>query len=69
MGLGQYNSIGKYCGPHTASSVFLILVFTLDVEANKRLFIDWLNYEVVIKFIKTSVGANSVRNTSRFGEN
>ena len=23
-GLGQYNSLGKYCGPHTASSVFLI---------------------------------------------
>ena len=26
MGLGQYNSLGEYCGPHTASSVFLILV-------------------------------------------
>ena len=26
MGLGQYNSLGKYCGPHTASSVFLILL-------------------------------------------
>ena len=26
MGLGQYNSIGEYCGPHNASSVFLILV-------------------------------------------
>ena len=25
-GLGQYNSLGEYCGPHTASSVFLILV-------------------------------------------
>ena len=25
-GLGQYNSLGKYCGPHTASSVFLILI-------------------------------------------
>ena len=28
MGLGQYNSLGEYCGPHTASSVFLILVPT-----------------------------------------
>ena len=27
MGIGQYNSLGEYCGPHTASSVFLILVF------------------------------------------
>ena len=27
MGLGQYNSLGVCCGPHTASSVFLTLVF------------------------------------------
>ena len=26
MGLGQYVSLGEYCGPHTASSVFLILL-------------------------------------------
>ena len=26
MGLGQYNSLGEYSGPHTASSVFLILI-------------------------------------------
>ena len=26
MGLGQYNSLGEYCGPHTASSEFLILI-------------------------------------------
>ena len=25
-GFGQYHSLGEYCGPHTASSVFLILV-------------------------------------------
>ena len=25
MGLGQYNSLGEYCGPHSASIVFLIL--------------------------------------------
>ena len=23
VGLGQYNGLGEYCGPHTASSVFL----------------------------------------------
>ena len=28
MGLGQYNSIGKYCGSHTASSVFLKLLLS-----------------------------------------
>ena len=27
MDLGQYDCLGEYCGPHTASSVFLILVF------------------------------------------
>ena len=26
MGLGQYNSLGEYCGLSTASEVFLILV-------------------------------------------
>ena len=26
MGLGQYNSLGEYYGPHNASSVFLILI-------------------------------------------
>ena len=26
FGLGQYDGLGKYCGPHTASSVFLILI-------------------------------------------
>ena len=25
MGFGQYNSLGEYCGPHIASSVFLML--------------------------------------------
>ena len=26
MGLGQYNGLGAYCGPYTASSVFLVLL-------------------------------------------
>ena len=26
MGLGQYDGLGEYCGPHTASSVFLLLI-------------------------------------------
>ena len=26
MALGQYDSPGEYCGPHTASSAFLILL-------------------------------------------
>ena len=31
MGLGQYNSLGEYCVPHTASSVFLILTVACDI--------------------------------------
>ena len=27
MGLGQYDGLGEYCGLHTASSVFLMLLF------------------------------------------
>ena len=27
MGLGQYDSLGEYCGSHTASSVFLISLY------------------------------------------
>ena len=34
MGLGQYNSLGEYCGPHTASSVFLILIFPMPHLGN-----------------------------------
>ena len=26
MGLGQYDSLGEYCVPHTASFMFLILI-------------------------------------------
>ena len=36
MGLGQYNSLGEYCGPHTASSVFLILILQVIVEHHVR---------------------------------
>ena len=27
IGLGQYDSVGEYCDPYTASSVFLISLF------------------------------------------
>ena len=33
MGLGQYNCLGEYCGPHTVSSVFLILVFFISIAS------------------------------------
>ena len=31
MGLGQYGSLGEYCGPHTASSVFLMILLILHI--------------------------------------
>ena len=30
MDLGQYNSIGEYCDPHTAFSVFLIIILHVN---------------------------------------
>ena len=33
MGLGQYDSLGEYCGPHTASSVFLIIMLLITPHA------------------------------------
>ena len=30
MGLGQYKSLGEYCNPNTASSVFIILILCYD---------------------------------------
>ena len=35
LNLGQYNSPGEYCDPHTASSVFLRLLGLLLVESNQ----------------------------------
>ena len=33
VGLGQYGSLGEYCGPHTASSVFFILkVWNIEMD-------------------------------------
>ena len=32
MGFGQYNSLGEYCGLHTAISVFLILLRIMPVS-------------------------------------
>ena len=34
MGFGQYDGLGEYCGIHTASSAFLILILTLDLEVS-----------------------------------
>ena len=31
-GLGQYNSLGAYCGPHTASSVSYVIIFYCEFE-------------------------------------
>ena len=39
MGLGQYDILGEYCVPHTASSVFLILLYMSLKLYHKRTFI------------------------------
>ena len=40
MGLGQYKSLGEYCDPHTASSVFLILIPVI-VEATRDVVVEY----------------------------
>ena len=37
MGLGQYDGLGEYCGPHTASSVFLILLVQVTTKSAPNL--------------------------------
>ena len=32
MGLGEYDGLGTYCDPHTASSVFLVLIFLINLQ-------------------------------------
>ena len=47
MGLGQYNSLMEYCGPHTASSVFLILVYRqiiTDISRCSITFVTSINH-------------------------
>ena len=36
MGIGQYDGHGEYCGRHTASEVFLILIFSLAYPEYSR---------------------------------
>ena len=42
VGLGQYNSLGKYCDPHTASSMFLILIQSPVLRGHVDILIIWL---------------------------
>ena len=35
VGLGQYDSLGEYCGPHTASSVFFFIL----VRNTRKLYV------------------------------
>ena len=45
MGLGQYNNLDKYCGPDTASSVFLITI-SISIphgqEVSSHVLVSWL---------------------------
>ena len=51
MGLGQYNSLGEYCGPHTASSVFLTLIPVI-VEATHDVVVE---YHVFVELFYTAL--------------
>ena len=47
-GLGQYNSLGRYCGPHTASSVFFLISF--PAQSNMNVLTFKLSYAASIIF-------------------
>ena len=66
MGLGQYDGLGEYCGPHTASSVFLILLAMLqgrgwEVQKVLRFLLPRGNTCIVLTILK-----RGGRSTKRF---
>ena len=46
VGLGQYDGLREYCGPHTASSVFLMLVENGEDLLMFNIFLISLNPEL-----------------------
>ena len=40
MGLGQFNGLGEYCGPHIASSMFLIVIFGTRLIVDTKSILD-----------------------------
>ena len=64
MGLGQYRSLREYCGPHTASSVFLI---TVSVVSTPALVTNWSMQEASTEFqLHSEVRAWRVFSTAGF---
>ena len=51
MGLGQFNSLGEYCDPHTAYSVFLILILRIILDVQKHGF----QWSLLLLFGKTLI--------------
>ena len=44
IGLGQYDGPGEYCGPHTASSMFLILIYQPAITRWQHLCIPYSRF-------------------------
>ena len=59
MGHGQYNNQGKYCSPHTASSVFLTLIFQSIVPRFTSIFFVECLTNICMLLLNSKVRFNS----------
>ena len=55
MGLGQYDSLGEYCGPHTVFSVFLILVVLTTHNVGVTIML-WVDSATMLQFPMAASG-------------
>ena len=63
MGLGQYNSLGEgYCGPHTASEVFLIILLILHT-------VKYLCWQYIIGMASLPCSAMTEHNIYKYVKN
>ena len=56
MGRGQFDGVGEYCGPCTASSVFLISIFLVICEGlsfniGKNVYLNGTYYSHFFKYL------------------
>ena len=58
MSLGQYNSLGEYRGPHTTSSVFLILI-PIEVQVIWKEIVEYMIITIVFVIMYWSVALGS----------
>ena len=58
IGLGQYNRLGEYCCPHTASSVFRIVFLTNHETVKRSIHTNGFNTSIIHSFSNYSTLAS-----------